>query len=95
MGMSYDDFCRCSPSEYNAIYASFEHTRRQDWERTRLLALCMIQPYSKKKLKLKDVMEFSWEHNIPEDADAWDEQMQGLSDAERFEMAKKKLGAKN
>ena len=40
-------------------------------------------------------MEFSWEHNILEDADAWDEHMQGLSDAERFEMAKKKLGAKN
>lgn len=65
MGMSIDDFCRCTPSEFSTIYEAWqEKSQRKEqetWEQTRFLACCILQPYSKKKLMPKDVCRFSWE----------------------------------
>jgi hypothetical protein len=63
--MSREDFLFCTPSEFRAIFDSWQQqqdrTNRTAWERTRMMCLCMLQPHSKKKMKARDVMEFPWE----------------------------------
>lgn len=65
IGMSMDDFCRCTPSEFRAVYAEWselrELERRESWERMRMECLCSLQPYSKKRLSVGDVMRFPWD----------------------------------
>lgn len=65
MGMSMDDFCRCTPSEFYAAHAAWQEARdgeaRSQWERTRMQCLCMLQPYSKKRLRAQDVMQLPWD----------------------------------
>lgn len=57
-----------------------------------MLAMCIVQPYSKKKLRPDDIMTFAWES--PE-MDKWDMDMEGMSDKDRFKAAKQRMGAKN
>ena len=40
--------------------------RRDDWERTRMLATLLLQPYSKKPLKPENVMLFTWDNETPD-----------------------------
>ena len=65
IGMSMDDFCRCTPSEFRGVYAEWselrELERRESWERMRMECLCSLQPYSKKRLSVGDVMRFPWD----------------------------------
>lgn len=65
MGMSMDDFSRCTPSEFNEAYEAWsEHHDRMErsaWERMRMQCLCSLQPYSKKTLTAQDIMRFPWE----------------------------------
>ena len=65
MGMSMDDFCRCTPSEFYAAWdawsESYIRTERGMWERARMQALCTLQPYASKKLYAKDIMQFPWD----------------------------------
>lgn len=65
IGMSMDDFCRCTPSEFRAVYVEWHELqnllRRESWERMRMECLCMTQPYSKKRLDVHDIMRFPWE----------------------------------
>ena len=65
IGMSMDDFCRCTPSEFRAVYAEWQGLqdvlRRESWERMRMECLCSLQPYSKKRLAAEDIMRFPWE----------------------------------
>lgn len=67
MGMSLADFCRCTPSEYEKVWAQWrkreEEKERQAWERTRTQCLCMLQPWSEKRLEARDVMQFPWDEN--------------------------------
>ena len=75
IGMSYDDFCRCTPSEYAAVWHAWQEAdeRREqgEWERLRMSCLCMLQPYSKKRLRAEDVMRFPWESGeSPDKGDA-------------------------
>lgn len=60
--MSLRDFEGCTPQEFHWIYQSWcRHRVEEPWERTRFLACCMLQPYSKKALKASDVCRFPWE----------------------------------
>ena len=65
IGMSMDDFCRCTPSEFYATWSAWNDMRqareRGEWERMRMECLCTLQPYSKKTLEAGDIMEFPWE----------------------------------
>lgn len=65
IGMSFDDFCRCSPSEFSAIATAWqkgqEQLNRQQWEQARMLCLCSLQPYTKSVMKPTDVMRFPWD----------------------------------
>lgn len=65
IGMSMQDFERCTPSEFKATFDAWnggrERLERGEWERVRMSCLCSLQPYSKKKLRPADIMEFPWE----------------------------------
>ena len=65
MGMSMDDFCRCTPSEFYAAWEAWSESRiraeRGMWERARTQSLCALQPYASKKLRPQDVMQFPWD----------------------------------
>lgn len=67
--MSYDDFCRCTPSEFSAAAEAWnkieESRMRRSWEQTRDLMMAMIQPYSKKPVKPTDIMQFEWDKKKP------------------------------
>ena len=69
VGMSLEDFERCTPSEFHAVWECWsekEHRReRGEWERVRMECLCSLQPWSKKKLRAGDIMEFPWEREAP------------------------------
>lgn len=65
IGMSMDDFCRCTPSEFYATWKAWDEMRqsreRSEWERLRMQCLCTLQPYSKKTFEASDIMSFPWE----------------------------------
>lgn len=90
IGMNLDDFRRCTPAEFSVIYRFWlQHDERNvqnDWEQTRFLACCMLQPYSKKKLSPTDVCRFSWERRREQEA------KKEVSTKERFEEIAKKWG---
>lgn len=68
--MGLDDFCRCTPAEFSAIAKRWmemrQQQRREQWEQTRMTCLCLLQPYSKKKLTPRDVMRFDWDNEPKE-----------------------------
>lgn len=85
--MSLMEFCHCTPHEFFCIYKSWEQTRMcEPWERTRFLACCVLQPYSKKALKVTDVCRFEWDAERKATASAEE------STRERFEELKRKAG---
>lgn len=65
VGMSLDDFERCTPSEFRAVFDAWqqrqERDERRNWEQVRFLATASLQPYSKKTLKPTDVVTFPWD----------------------------------
>ena len=65
MGMSLQDFDRCTPLEFERIFENWREYQqlliRTGWEQTRQLAVCILQPYAKKGLSPRDVMEFEWD----------------------------------
>jgi hypothetical protein len=69
-----DDFCRCTPSEFSEVWKCFQQQEvrkeRSAWERNRWLAVCVVQPYSKKTLGVKDIAVFPWEKEEPTRQDA-------------------------
>lgn len=92
MGMSMDDFCRCTPSQFKEAFRYSqeleERRRRGAWSRTRTACLCALQPYSNRRLRAEDVMVFPWEKEGGGDGE-------GLSKEEvarRFAAAKKRYG---
>lgn len=90
IGLSRQDFCLCSPSEFMAVYDAYADRVRGEWERTRVIAYCCVVPYMKERVSIDEFMPIG----RPE-PDEWDERMDGLSEEERFERAKKLMGAVN
>lgn len=91
LGMSLRDFERCTPFEFQSIFDAWsrrldgaEHT---EWDRIRYMCMCILQPYSKKKLRPTDVVVFPWERKS--------EPVEVLSKEEqeaRYEAALKRYG---
>lgn len=101
VGMSLDDFCRCTPSEFYAVWHAWHETwqwqDRSQWERTRTECLCMLQPYSRQKLTAQDVMAFSWDTEESEADSVKSEPSAALTREEemvRYRAAKAKWGLK-
>lgn len=92
IGMSMTDFCRCTPSQFRAIYRSWSERQRDDlrqqWEQSRMMCMCMLQPYSKSKLKPRDVMQFPWDET-PAKAKTKSRPKEELSEEERMERYRK------
>lgn len=63
--MTLTDVYILDMEELNAIIRSWANHEdmlyRDRWERTRFLAHCALTPYSKKKLKLTDILCFEWD----------------------------------
>jgi len=75
--MSYEDFERCTPSEFKAVCDCWrereERRRREGWERTRMESLCTLQPWSRKRLEARDVLRFAWDEGGPAAAEGHEE----------------------
>jgi hypothetical protein len=91
--MSVDDFCQCTPLEFQAVYQAWaeaeQRRERSAWERTRLLCTTMLQPYSKMRLDPQDVMEFAWDGDHSEDESG---KLSAKEIRERFEKVKREQG---
>lgn len=70
IGMPYDDFCAITPEEFNHIYRAYSEERtaqyQDSWERMRMLATIIIQPYAKNGLTPQKLLSFPWEKKKPE-----------------------------
>jgi hypothetical protein len=67
---------------------------RAQWERTRMTALCSIQPHSSKSLRPQDVMAFPWDAeegggHVADDARRGDEHPAELTREELMERYRK------
>lgn len=73
LGMSLRDFERCTPFEFQSVFDAWsrrvERSEHAEWDRARYMCMCILQPYSKKKLRPTDIVEFPWEkkpESLPE-----------------------------
>lgn len=96
IGMSLDDFCRCTPSEFSAIHEKWNEREvsmaRERWEIARRGWFYTLRPYSK-NLSLEKICKFPWER----DAEVVALEKKPLSKEEekkRYEEAKKRYGLK-
>ena len=91
IGMSVEDFCRCTPAEFRSVADAWrraeEHRERSGWEQTRMQCLCMLQPYSRHRLSPRDVMRFPWDEEETQTEKLTTEEIR-----ERFERVKKEQG---
>ena len=98
IGMSMDDFFRCTPSEFYAAYEAWNEMQtsreRGRWERIRMQCLCSMQPYSKSKLTPQDIMRFSWEERGKSEEERVKNKkpMSREEIMERYRAAKKRAG---
>ena len=85
MGMSRNDFCRCTPSEFKATWDAWNDMRqnreRGEWERLRMQCLCTLQPYTRKTLAPADIMTFPWEKPSPAEKRGKEEVMRRYREA--------------
>ena len=89
LGMSFDDFCRCTPGEFRAALEAFreesEARERAAWDRARFTAACILQPHTRRRLRPQDVARFPWDT-------AATDAPKVKSTRERFEALKKQWG---
>ncbi len=67
IGMSHDDFCKCTFTEFESICKTWremtEGQSRDAWERARTIAAIIIQPHLKKgtKITAKQLWQLPWD----------------------------------
>lgn len=63
--MSYDDFCRCTVDEFEAVADAYNTRREQDyreeWERARWIASVTVQPHVKSRINARRTFPFPWD----------------------------------
>lgn len=64
IGLCYDDFCNLTPNEFSYIYRAYSREQearyKDNWERMRMLASIIIQPYVKKGMTPHKLLAFPW-----------------------------------
>ena len=65
-GLGFEDFCLCTPIEFQAIMDAFgemEDARRRDmWERMRILAAISVSPFSKSRVRPENIIRLPWDN---------------------------------
>lgn len=65
MGMCLDDFVRLTPGEFLHVCENYERgceaAERGDWERLRILASILVQPYTKRKVSPQELLPLPWD----------------------------------
>lgn len=94
IGMSREDFERCTPSEFYRAWEGWSEARRgaerESWERVRVLAMFSIQPYVNGNVSPHDLLPFPWDpENGPDREEVSEEELN-----RRFEEAKRRNGLK-
>ena len=97
--MSVDDFCRCTPPEFQAVYKGWaeseQRRQRAEWERTRMECTFILQPWSRMTLKPGDVMHFGWDASAGSETDSATHEGKKLRSKEiweRFKKVKREMG---
>ena len=89
--MNLQDFSALTPFEFEKIYKAWfdgeELRMRESWEQTRFIAMSVLTPYSKRKLKPENVIRFPWDRKKQETTEAKPVTVEKTT-RERFEMAK-------
>lgn len=66
IGISYNDFCRCTPDELEAIFKAYgeaQSEREKDaWERMRISTAIGVQPHVKRKITPKSLIPLPWDN---------------------------------
>lgn len=95
IGMSRDDFERCTPFEFYEVWNRWGLQHRDNergaWERVRVMALFFIQPYVKSKLTAHDILPLPWDE---EESSGKAEEISKEEFNRRFEEAKRRNGLK-
>lgn len=96
MGMTLDDVMRCTLCEFYEAYDAWQEKCTNDehgeWERVRMLCLCILQPHSEKRLSPRDIMQFPWDE-VPQESPAHDPTPEELLKSKaRYEAEKKARG---
>lgn len=93
--LSYDDFCRLTPVEFEHVYKEYrdklEIDRKDDWARMRMLAAIVVQPHLKKKITPQQLLPFPWE-GADRKPKAGVRQPTAAESLERFEELARKAG---
>lgn len=92
MGMSMDDFCRCTPSEFAQVWSAWNGMERGAWERMRMECIASLQPYSRKTLRPADVMPLPWDVDKEDEKRNEDEELTREELLSRMEEVKKRYG---
>lgn len=88
MGMSLKDFDSLTPRQFRSVLDAWQRVYiRQPWEQTRMLACCLLQPWSKKQLRPADVLRFEWD--APEKKEVHPAEQ---STRQRFEEIRRRAG---
>lgn len=94
IGMSVEDFERCTPSEFTEIGKIWlereEYTNKRTWEQTRLIGYSSLRPYLKPGVTAEQIFPLSWDGKKENTANE-------ISKEEfkaRYAAAKKKWGLK-
>lgn len=92
--ISYEDFCKCTPEEFEAVCKAWQETRdaeyKENWERIRLLATITIQPHVKQKITAQKLLPFAWDKKTFGIAES--KQMTSKEKRERMDKILNKLG---
>lgn len=89
--MTYMEFYNMTPRTFQNKVKGWTKSQRQPWEIARVLGLIIAQPYSKKKLKLTDIVKFPEEKEVkhPQAHDIRNKTVQ-----DKFTRLAERLGAK-
>lgn len=72
IGMTRDDFCKCTYEEFDSICEAWQRMRREDsrdaWERARIMATIAIQPHVKKRMTPRQLLPLPWNSHKPDGA---------------------------
>ena len=93
LNLSYDDFCRLTPVEFENVYKVYQDKREADykdeWARMRMLAAIVIQPHLKRKVTPEKLLPFPWEKPARRKEEA--QQLTATESLKRFEKLAEKV----